>query len=114
MRTEPTEDAAQLTERLKTLRVLHQLLMVVAEAILAFALRADHSKEYRAALEQLTALKETRLDTWATFVHEHYEHHKDQNDRFAREIVGKAGLPIQGKPKVNEPVFADMPPFADR
>ena len=36
---------ALVTENLKTLRLLHQLLMVVAAAILAFALRADLSKD---------------------------------------------------------------------
>lgn len=79
------EDTAQLIEHLKTLRVLHQLLMVVAAAVLAFALRADQSKEYRAALDELTALKETRFDTWAAFVHEHYKDYEDQNDKFVRE-----------------------------
>jgi len=111
--TANNEGMGQLIEHLKTLRVLHQLLMVVAAAILAFAFRADMSKEYRAALDELATIKQIRFDTWPNFVQEHYKSYEDQNDRLIREIVRRAGLPMQGKPKLNEPVFGDMPPYGD-
>ena len=62
-----------MTENVKTLRVLHQLLMVVASAILVFALRVDLSKDYKAALEELSALKEISFDSWIPFVRERYK-----------------------------------------
>jgi hypothetical protein len=78
-------------ENLKALRLLHQLLMVVAAAILAFALRADLSKDYRAALDEVGALKETPFEEWTTFVRERYKDCQIQNDRFARDIVHESG-----------------------
>src|SRR5208282_5823871 len=57
-----------LTENLKTLRVLHQLLMVVAAAILVFALRVDRSRDYRAALDELRAMQDLNFSGWTTFV----------------------------------------------
>jgi len=57
-----------LTENLKTLRALHQLLMVVSAAILVFALRVDLSKDYEAALDELRTVKELDFTKWVTFV----------------------------------------------
>jgi hypothetical protein len=82
-----------IIENLKTLRVLHQLLMVVAAAILAFALRADLSKQYRGALDELAALKETPFEKWVTFISDRYKDDREHNDNFARSIVRQAGLP---------------------
>ncbi len=96
-----------LTENLKTLRVLHQLLMVVSSAILVFALRVDMSKNYKAALDELRAVKELDFTKWVTFVRDRYSDDQSQNDKFVREIVRLAGLPLQGNPSLNEPVFGD-------
>jgi hypothetical protein len=96
-----------LTENLKTLRVLHQLLMVVSAAILVFALRVDMSKDYKAALDELRAVKELDFAKWVTFVQLRYSDNQIQNDKFVREIVRQAGLPLQGNPSLNEPVFGD-------
>jgi hypothetical protein len=96
-----------LIENLKTLRVLHQLLLVVSAAILVFALRVDMSKDYKAALDELRAVKELDPETWVTFVRARYSDIQVQNDKFVREIVRQAGLPLQGNPSLNEPVFGD-------
>jgi hypothetical protein len=104
---------ALVTENLKTLRLLHQLLMVVAAAILVFALRADLSKDYKAALDELAALKETPFETWGTFIAERYNTYESQNDKFVRDIVQRASLPLQGNPNLNEPVFGDVPPYKE-
>src|SRR5258708_22036587 len=96
-----------LTENLKTLRVLHQLLLVVSAAILVFALRVDMSKDYKAALDELRAVKELDFAKWVVFVRDRYSDEQSQNDKFVREIVRLAGLPLQGKPSLNEPVFGD-------
>jgi hypothetical protein len=104
---------ALVTENLKTLRLLHQILIVVSAAVLAFALRADLSKDYGAALDELAALKETPFENWVVFVREHYKKYQSQNDRFTRDIVRLAGLPLQGDPALNEPVFGDQLPYKE-
>lgn len=96
-----------LTENLKTLRVLHQLLMVVAAAILIFALRVDRSRDYRAALDELRAMQDLNLTGWITFVRDRYKTYGNQNDEFVRDIVKLAGIPLQGNPSLQEPVFGD-------
>lgn len=96
-----------VTENLKTLRVLHQLLMVVSAAILVFALRVDQSKDYKGALDELRAVKEVDFTKWVTFVRDRYTDYQRQNDKFVRDIVRLAGLPLQGNPSLQEPVFGD-------
>jgi hypothetical protein len=96
-----------LTENLKTLRVLHQLLMVVAAAILVFALRVDRSRDYRAALDELRAMQDLNFSGWVTFVRDRYKTYGNQNDEFVRDIVKLAGVPLQGNPSLQEPVFGD-------
>jgi hypothetical protein len=96
-----------LTENLKTLRVLHQLLMVVAAAILVFSLRVDRSRDYRAALGELRAMQDLNFSGWTTFVRDRYKTYENQNDEFVRAIVKMAGVPLQGNPSLQEPVFGD-------
>lgn len=96
-----------LSENLKTLRVLHQLLMVVSAAILVFALRVDMSKDYRAALDELRAMQDLNFTGWVTFVRDRYKNYENQNDEFVRKIVRLAGVPLQGNPSLQEPVFSD-------
>jgi hypothetical protein len=98
---------AVLTENLKTLRVLHQLLMVVSAAILVFALRVDMSKDYRAALDELRAMQDLNFTGWVTFVRDRYKNYENQNDKFVRDIVKLAGVPLQRNPSLQEPVFGD-------
>ena len=83
-----------LTENLKTLRVLHQLLMVVAAAILVFALRVDRSRDYRAVLDELRAMQDLNFGGWITFVRDRYKTYGNQNDEFVRDIVKLAGVPL--------------------
>jgi len=106
----PTASAiseGMLTENLKTLRVLHQLLMIVAAAVLVFALRIDRSRDYKAALDELRAMQDLNFTGWMTFVHDRYKTYENQNDEFVRDIVKLAGLPLQGNPSLQEPVFGD-------
>jgi len=108
--TTPVQNAtseAVLTENLKTLRVLHQLLMVVSAAILVFALRVDRSRDYQAALDELRAMQDLNFTGWITFVRDRYKDYENQNDKFVRDIVKLAGVPLQGNPSLQEPVFGD-------
>src|ERR1017187_7859249 len=97
---------ALLTENLKTLRVLHQLLMVVSAAILVFALRVDMSRDYRAALDELRAMQDLNFTGWTSFVRDRYKNYENQNDEFVRNIVKLAGLPLQGTPSLNSQSLA--------
>lgn len=98
---------ALLTENLKTLKVLHQLLMVVSATILVFALRVDMSRDYRAALDELRAMQDLNFSGWTTFVRDRYKTYENQNDKFVRDIIKLAGVPLQGNPSIQEPVFGD-------
>jgi hypothetical protein len=85
-----------LTENLKTQRVLYQLLMVVADAILVFALRVDRSRDYQAALDELRAMQDLNFTSWIMFVRDRYKSYENQNDEFLHDIVKLAGGPLQG------------------
>jgi hypothetical protein len=101
---------AQLTEHLKTLRLLHQILMVVSAAILAFALRGDPSTEYRAALNELSTLRELSFDGWSNFVNNRYRSIALENEKFVRGIIRDAELPIAGHPTLALPTCYLRPP----
>jgi hypothetical protein len=103
---------AVVSENLKTLRLLHQLLMVVAAAVLAFALRSDPSNDYKLALEELSALREVPFDGWTRFVADHYKTVGFQNEKFARRLVRQAGLPITGQPTLGPSICAPQAPRA--
>src|SRR5882762_3404552 len=87
-----------VTENLKTLRVLHQLLMVVAAGIFAFALRPDPSNDFKAALVELSALREVSFDGWGKFIIDRYKSDEERNDKFVLDVIHLAGLPIEGNP----------------
>ena len=97
-------------ENLRTLRLLHQILMVVAAAILAFALRSDLSGDYTNALNELSALKEVSFDGWATFISDRYKIQQDNNNKFVLSVVHLASLPIQGRPTLGQPIYGDLAP----
>lgn len=111
----PQGDKQQLDElvreNLKALRLLHQVLMVAATAVLAFALRPDHSDDYRAALGELSALQEVSFDDWGHFIEDRYKKDADQNDTLARKVLRQAGLPIQDQLRLGQPVYGDPPPY---
>lgn len=100
-----------VTENLKTLRLLHQLLMVVAAAILAFALRPDLSNDYKAALNELSELREVSFEGWGKFITDRYKSDEEHNDKFVLAVIRLAGLPIQGHPKLGQPVYGEQPPY---
>lgn len=99
-----------VSENLKALRLLHQLLMVVSAAVLAFALRSDPSNDYRAALEELSTLREVSFESWTKFVANHYKPVEDQNEKFVRGLIREAGLPIAGDPALGPSICAEAPP----
>jgi len=51
-----------MNERLKSLRLLHQVMMISFGAVLIFALTPDLSKQYQAALDEISALRQISLN----------------------------------------------------
>ena len=111
-RNSPSEGL--VTENIKTLRLLHQLLMVVSAAILAFALRPDQSSDYKAALNELASLKQVSLGGWSNYVAQHYKKETDRDAKFVLSVVHQAGLHVKGPPNIVIPVFGDQVPYSAR
>jgi len=101
-----------LVENLKVIKVLHQLLMAVTAAILAFALRPDLTQEYKASLDELAALKQVSWGGWSNYVAHRYQNELDQDSRLLRTWVRQAGLRVK-KDAVGPviPVFGDQVPY---
>jgi len=88
-----------VSENLKTLRLLHQIIMIVVAAILAFALRPDRSGEYKDALDELAALREVSFGGWGAFISERYKAEQDSNTKIVKSIIRLSGVPIGGNPR---------------
>jgi hypothetical protein len=102
---------AVVTENLKSLKLLHQILIVASAAVLAFALRPDFSNDYRLALDELSALREISFDGWSKFITDRYKAKAERNDKFVQEVVHLAGLNFQGHPKLDQPIYGEQPPY---
>ena len=102
-----------VTENLKALKLLHQVLMIVAAAVLAFAVRPDSTEQYKAALGELSALKEVSFQGWYTFISQRYKADEDQNNKIVLGVIRQAGIPIQGHPRLEQPVFGDPLPYIE-
>src|SRR5882762_7876646 len=108
----PMNTPNALVENLKVIKVLHQLLMAVTAAILAFALRPDLTQEYKASLDELAALKQVSWGGWSNYVAHRYQNELDQDSRLLRTWVRQAGLRVK-KDAVGPviPVFGDQVPY---
>lgn len=101
-----------MTESLKILRLLHQILMVVAGTVLAFALRADLSRESNAALRELAALRQLSFENYPAYLHARYFKEEEENDRtFLLQAIRRAGVRTIAEPSITlEPIFCDSRP----
>ncbi len=102
--------AGVAVENLKALRFLHQILMIVASAILAFALRPDLSTQYKEALAELSTLKEVSFNTWPISIAERYKKQEEENNAFVLSVIRQAGLELQGHPRLSGPILGEPPP----
>jgi len=105
----PTSDKF-LGENLKAIKHIHQLLMVICGAILAFAVRTDSFAKSKLALKELAALREISLQTYPSYLSKRYKDEGEQNNKFVMAVIREAGLPVLGHPVVEQPVFSDPPP----
>jgi hypothetical protein len=110
-RTAPPEGL--VTENIKTLRLLHQLLIVISAAILVFALRPDQSNDYKAALNELATLKQLSFGGWSNYVAQRYKAETDRDAKFILGVVRQAGVRVKGTPHIGIPVFCDQVPYVN-
>jgi hypothetical protein len=98
-------------ENLRSIRTLHQVLMVVSATILAFGLRADPSGDYRASLNELAALKEIQFAGWGRYVGSQFSGVEHANEDFVRSIARLAGVGLAGRVEVEAATVSDDVPF---
>ncbi len=108
---EITGRLSSVNENLKAIKVLHQALIAVTAAIVAFAFRPDLTPSYKAALEELATFKQVPQAAWSNYVNHRYKERLDQNSRLIRAVVADAGLTVKGTPYVDCPVFGDQVPY---
>ncbi len=110
----PKDDSiAVAKENLKAIKVLHQVLMAVTAAILAFALRSDMSQQYRDALNEIAGLRQISLGGWSNYVAQRYKSETKDNETFILGTIRQAGVNLRGNPSVEFPVFAEQVPPLD-
>lgn len=99
-----------MDERLKSLRLLHQAMIVASGAVLIFALTPDLSEQYRAALDEVTTLRQISLTDYPYFVKERMREQEDANYRFLLDVVRQVRLPVKGQPWFTYSFLCDPPP----
>jgi hypothetical protein len=87
--------------------------MIASGAVLAFALIPDLSDEYRAALNELAALRQVPLTLYPSFVKGRLRQTEEQNYTFLLSVVRRLNVPIAGKPAFAYSVLCDPPPQGD-
>lgn len=99
-------------EALKTLRFLNQLLTLLATAVFLFGMTPDPTRDYNAALDELSALRAI-TDSWtdyAQYLHERFKGSQASDEDFLLEAVREAGASL-GKPsEFMQPFACDCVP----
>ena len=101
-----------VTENLKAIKVLHQLLMAVTAAVFVFILHPDLTQEYKNALDELAAVKQVSWGAWSNYVAHRYQDELDQDKKLLRSWIHQAGVQLKNDaqgPAI--PVFGDQVPF---
>lgn len=98
-----------LDENLKSLRVLHQILILLALAIFVFARSPDLSNECKNALAELSDVHEFERswDEYRYFVYDRFKDSKPNDTDYFIQVVREAGASIYGSPHVTQPFLLD-------
>lgn len=102
-----------MSENLKTLRFLHNLLLLTATAILAFVLAPDDSNKCKTALDELAALSELNGEDYYSFISERLKSSEDTQSQLLLTSLKNAHIPLVGHPRLNLPWFGEAYPFND-
>src|ERR1700735_1150076 len=103
------ENMSSPAESLKSLRFLHQLLMLVTAGIFILALTPDPSRDYNAAFNELTALKTVtgQTEDYGTYLHTRVSPQvSDEGRGFLSDLVHAAGARM-GNVKMPSPIVSD-------
>ena len=109
----PRETDNRMKENIRTLRLLHNLLLLTSTAILAFVLSPDESTRIKAALAELAALRElqpTANISFATYVHSQLKTPEDKQNAIIRSALREADIKMFGHPRLFEPFCVDAFP----
>jgi hypothetical protein len=99
-----------MDEQLKALKSLQQVVCVVAAAVLAFAMTADRSKEYRAALDELEVFRKIDLNTYPVYVSRQFAGHGETNRALLLKAAKQAHLIVRNSTVFSEPIVMEAPP----
>ena len=95
-----------VTENLKAIKVLHQLLMAVTAAVSVFILRPDLTQEYKNSLDELAALKQVSWGAWSNYVAHRYQNELDQDNKFLRSWIHQGGVHVRNMRRVRRFQFS--------
>lgn len=96
--------------RLKALKSLQQLICLAAAAVLAFALTPNHSREYRAALNELEHFRKVSLTDYPAYVKQQLANQEKSNRDLLLKVVKQAHLPYRHPLLFSEPIIMAAPP----
>ncbi len=78
-----------MEENLRTLRLIHQILIGLSAALVAFVLSSDPTARYKSALADLDALRRLPLEDYAVFAHEKVAATEADLTTFCEESIRK-------------------------
>ncbi len=100
-----------MDERLKALKLLQQLICVVAAAVLAFAVTTDRCKDYRAALDELEVYRKVDLNNYPGYVKRQFASQDVANTALLLGAAKQAHLTVRSSTVLSETFIMDAPPL---
>jgi hypothetical protein len=97
-----------MKENLKTARVIHQLIIAISAAVIAFGLSPDRTAQYQTSLKELTSLRQLSFDDYVAFATRSVHIKDDQNAYVA--ALKKVGLSKIATPfLIQHTVYVEKP-----
>jgi len=87
-----------MEETLKSLRLIHQLVIIATATIIVFAVAPDRSAQYVDALDELSALRQVSFDDFPGYVHWLMREQEEQDNQFVRNVVRSANISVPTRP----------------
>jgi hypothetical protein len=99
-----------MDEQLKALKLLQQVICLIAAAVLAFAVTTDRSKDYRAALDELEVFRKVDLKNYPVYVKRQFASQEEANRALLLKAAKQAHLTVRSSTVLSEPFIMDAPP----
>ena len=103
---------AALGESLKSLRFLHQLLLVATAVVLVLGLASDPSKTYRLSLNELDALRQIQPaiqdNAYAGYLRARAGSSAVQDGKPFVDLIQKAGAHVDGRIEIERPIVVNL------